>query len=117
MRKQTAIKICSEWHHGQWSALYQFASSGIYTIENHLRYLQEIETCLHPEYNLYPGFLNKKDSGNLERLKQFFILQGQTDGIYTQYKEHPVYGYLIPFIAGWVNESICEKVKALHYAI
>jgi len=117
MKTETAKNLCSLWHSGQWSALYQFASSGIYTMQNHLKYLQEVETCLHPEYNLHPGTLSKKDLGNLERLKQFFILQGQEIGIYTQYKQHPDYGYLIPFIAGWVSESISNKITALNYPI
>lgn len=117
MRHSTAIKICSNWHSGQCSAFYQFSSSGIYTTENHLRYLQEVESCLHPEYNLHPSTLNKKDAANLENLKQFFILEGQKQGIYTQYAEHPVYGYLIPFVAGFVPESVCKNVKPLQYAI
>lgn len=114
MRQNTAIKICSNWHGGQWSAFYQFSSSGIYTIENHLRYLQEVETCLHPEYNLYPGQLSKKDAANLENLKQFFILQGQKNGIYTQYTKNEQYGYLVPFIA-FTPVSLLEQVKPLQY--
>ena len=117
MRHSTAVKICSNWHGGQWSAFYQFASTGIYTVENHLRYLQEVEDCLHPEYNLHPSTLNKKDSTNLEGLKQFFILEGQKHGIYTQYATNNQYGYLMPFIAGFVPESVCANVKPLQYAI
>ena len=56
-----AKRIASEWHGGQWSSLYQFASSGEFNHENVLRYFQEIEHSLHPEYLLHPGFLTKKD--------------------------------------------------------
>ena len=117
MLKKSAIKISSNWHGGQWSALYQFASSGIYVIENHLRYLQEIEDCLHPEYALYPGTLSKKDEGNLIGLKWFFIRMGERNGIKTEYHQHLIYGYLIPFISEDTELSIYNKVQGLKYPI
>ena len=89
-----AQKICSNWHDGQWSALYQFSSSGIYSNANALRYLQEIETSLHPEYNLHPGELTKTNQQELEKLKRYF----NTHGLAVEYKSHPVYGYLIPYL-------------------
>ena len=108
MRTSTAIKLSAQWHNGQWSSLYQFASSGVYLMANCLRYLQEVESCLHPEYNLYPGFLNKKDEKDLNNLKQYFIREAKRIcDIDIQYSQHPVYGYLIPFLAGWTPISIC----------
>ena len=115
MRQSSAIKICAAWHSGQWSALYQFASSGIYTIENHLRYLQEIESDLHPEYNLHPGTLSKKDEGNLIGLKWFFIRMGERNGIKTEYHQHSIYGYQIPFLSGDTAQTVCDKIKTLTY--
>lgn len=38
--KEQAIEICSQWHGGQASALYQFASSGVYLPANN--YIAEI---------------------------------------------------------------------------
>lgn len=98
MRQKTAQQICSNWHGGQWSAYYQYASSGIYLPANHLRYLQETEDNLHPEYALHPSELTKKDERELTNLKSFFILQGEKSGIKTDFKKHPSYGYLIPYI-------------------
>lgn len=117
MRLNTAVKISSNWHGGQWSALYQFASSGVYVVENHLRYLQEIESDLHPEYNLHPGKLSKKDEGNLTGLKWFFIRMGEKNGIKTGYNKHKLYGYEIPFVYSDTDESILNKIKPLEYAI
>jgi len=117
IKKITAQKIASNWHSGQWSALYSFASTGNYCIELHLMYLKEIEDCLHPEYALFPGTLLKKDKKELIALQQYIILMGQKDGLYTQFGKHSIYGYLIPFIAGWVKNDIAIKVKPLSYPI
>jgi hypothetical protein len=110
-----AKEICDMWHGGQWSALYQFASSGVYTAENHLRYLQEIESDLHPEYNLYPGSLSKRNERELNSLKKFFINTGVKNGIYTEYAVHPVYGYNIPFVTESSNNI--DKIKQLKYLV
>ncbi len=115
MRHESAKKICSNWHGGQWSALYQFASSGEYIVENHLRYLQEVETALHPEYNLYPGELNKKDTGNLTGLKWYFIRMGERSGIKTEYHKHNLYGYYIPYISEDTPDETANKVKTISY--
>ena len=117
LRIKTAQKIASYWHDGQWSALYSFASTGKYLIELHLQYLKEIEGCLHPEYALHPGTLSKKDEKELIALQQYFIVTGQSLGIYTQYTKHNDYGYLIPFIAGWVSNDIASKVNPLSYPV
>ncbi len=116
IQDKTAVKISSEWHNGQWSALYSFASTGKYYIEKHLQYLQEIEDCLHPEYALYPGTLSKKDEKDLIALKEYFIYAGSFYGINTDYKQHPIYGYLIPFIVK-APYTVYSKINKLHYAI
>ncbi len=111
-----AQKICSNWHGGQWSSFYQFASSGVFTVENVLRYLQECEDCLHPEYALHPSILSGKDAKELNSLKRFFILTAQANNIVINFRQHPVYGYEIPFIYA-AEKEIIEKVTQLQYAI
>lgn len=115
MRHKTAVRVCSNWYGGQWSALYQFLSSGIYMPENHLRYLQEIETDLHPEYNLCPGELSKRDERELNGLKQFFIKLGEKHGLKTEYHEHELYGYLIPYLTEDTPSELAEKVNVIYY--
>lgn len=112
-----AQEICSHWHDGQYSAFYQFASSGIFTIENVLRYLQECENNLHPEYNLHPSILSVKNNKELNSLKSFFIKTANDNKIYIGWETHPVYGYEIPFISGATSQSIIDKVVGLRYAI
>lgn len=108
-----AKEICSKWHGGQWSALYQFASSGVYMVENHLRYLQETESDLHPEYNLRPGTLSKKDTAELNSLQRWFIFKGTENGLSTVWGKHHTYGYRIPYIDG--GDS--TKVEPLKYPV
>lgn len=115
IKNKTAQSICASWHGGQWSALYQFASSGIYTVENHLRYLQEIETCLHPEYNLYPGELTKTQERELTKLKSYFLMKGRENSIDTEYRKHEIYGYLIPYISDHTPDEISNKVRQIAY--
>jgi len=54
-----AMEIASHWHNGQWSALYQFASSGKILKENYQRYLNELPP---------PADLTTKDKNNIVRL-------------------------------------------------
>lgn len=115
IRTITAKNICASWHSGQWSALYQFASSGIYTMENHLRYLQEVESCLHPEYNLYPGELNKGEERELNNLKSYFIRMGEINGLKTEFHAHTLYGYLIPYLTEDTNDDLANQVKVISY--
>lgn len=114
---ETAQQTCAAWHGGQWSSLYQFASSGQYYLPNALRYLQEIEDCLHPEYALHPGTLSKKDERELNKLKLFFIGMGEADGLQFEYKTQPTYGYLIPYLLAEVPDDLAVMVTPLKYAI
>lgn len=101
MKKLSTIqKICSNWHNGQWSALYQFTSSGIYLPENHLRYLKEIQECLEPEYNLHPSTINKKYSSDLTCCIDFFTNEGNKHLLFTEWARHDIYGYKIPYLTG-----------------
>ena len=63
--KLKAKEIASDWHGGQWSALYQFASSGIYLPETHKKYLNEIAD------NIPLASLTQKRL--LRKLKAWFI--------------------------------------------
>jgi hypothetical protein len=115
MRKLTAQKLCSYWHGGQWSALYQYSSSGLYAYQNALKYLQEIETCLHPEYNLYPSVLSKKNEKELNSLKQYFTKLAKDEGIDIGWGKHSVYGYNFPYVRN--NPHCLYEIGQLIYAI
>jgi len=117
IRNVIAQKIAASWHGGQWSALYQFASSGTYLVENHLRYLQEVETELHPEYNLLPGTLPKAQEKELNRLRRYFISMGEKKGIGTNWEVHSLYGYNIPFVTEDTPKEILDKIIAISYPI
>lgn len=104
-----AQEIASLWHGSQWSALYQFASSGVYMSENHLRYLKELQEDREPEYNLRPGTISKKDDAELKMLQRYFIAKGEEKGIFTEWHKHTLYGYLIPSVTGK-----CKNVLPLY---
>lgn len=116
-KKDIAKTIAGAWHSSQSSALYQFASSGIYMIENHLRYLQEIEYALHPEYNLYPRELTKIQREQLEKLKDYLIQEGTKNGLNTTWGIHPKYGYNIPYIDENTPREIFEKIYCISYPL
>lgn len=117
MKKQTAVKICSHWHGGQWSAIYQYCSSGEFHAPNVLRYLQEIERDLHPEYDLHPSALSKKDLTDLTGLKKYFIQLAAKNGYEIAFKEHTLYGYLIPYITKYPSKEALNKVINLLYMV
>jgi len=91
-------EICAIWYDGLNSALYQFASSGVYMAENHLRYLKELQECREPEYYLYPGTISKRNDNELKSCIRFFEAKGIENNINTIWNNHPVYGYKIPYI-------------------
>jgi len=66
MKNATAQRICAEWYNGQWSALYSFASTGIFDPARRAEYLEEITTC-NPT--------TQKQRIDLFRLKIFFETQ------------------------------------------
>lgn len=107
LSKDRAKEICSNWHGGQWSSLYQFASSGVYLVENHLKYLKETQECREPEYYLHPGTISKKDDKELKKLIAFFEYKGQENGITTEWHKHSDYGYMIPYITQ-ENEKVIK---------
>ena len=66
-----ARKIASDWHGGQWSALYQFASSGVFVPENYSRYSNEINAEIERETE-YHSRITKKQSNELWQLRKYF---------------------------------------------
>lgn len=99
MRHTTAQKFCSNWHGGQTSAYYSFASTGLFIPELILCYLAETESKLiAPENNLHPFNHTKKDLKDLNNLKSFFLKHAEKSGLKIAFKKHPDYGYNIPYV-------------------
>lgn len=111
--KDRAREIANNWHGGQNSALYQFASSGTYLPESHLLYLREVQSDMEPEYYANPGVLSKKNERELNSLKKFFEFNGKENGIGTRWEKHPQYGYMVPFI----TEETKVKMRPLRMAM
>ena len=112
-----AREIANSWHGGQWSALYQFGSSGVYMPENHLRYLREVQQCFETEYKLKPSELPQKHKGELASLKRYFTFKGKENGIITVWQKHDVYGYMIPYVSPDTKEEIIKKIRPLKIAM
>lgn len=94
IKLERAKELASFWHQGQWSALYQFASSGVYLEENALHYLKEIENNLHPDYDLFPRPLTQLETKELTALKNWFL----RNGVKVEYRKDETYGYLTPYL-------------------
>jgi len=65
-RKRAQV-IAAQWHGGQWSALYSFASTGQYLPELHDQYLKEIDT------DICERFTSPKHSKELYHLQTYFL--------------------------------------------
>ena len=68
---KNAIAIAGDWHGGQWSALYSFASTAVVRNDKMNIYLSEIED------NISSKGIKKKEIQRLEKLKRFFILKSR----------------------------------------
>jgi hypothetical protein len=68
---KNAMVIARDWHGGQWSALYAFASSAIIRNDNINIYLSEIED------NISHKDLKNTERNRLEKLKRFFIIKSR----------------------------------------
>lgn len=94
MKEHKAKQIAAKWHSGQWSALYQFSSSGFYQA-NILRYVWEVKQCMLPEFfSVYPQELTKKDKNELQNLMRYFIERSR---VKIEWTKHPNYGYPVPY--------------------
>jgi hypothetical protein len=111
--KNRAKEICSNWHNGQWSALYQFGSSGVFLIESTLIYLKEVQECLEPEYNLHPSSLSKAHEKELNSLKNFFLFKAREVGLIIEFNKHNIYGYQIPCIKENLHSQNLKSLKLL----
>ena len=116
IKTERAQQIASYWHDGQHSALYQLCSGGFY-LPNTLRYLKEIERCLHPEYALYPSFLTKKEFSELTSLKNWVLREAKKHSVDIEFTEHNIYGYLIPYVSAYVSDEIAAQITPLTYLI
>lgn len=115
LRHATAQKIATEWYAGVMSGLYFFSSTGKYDIYYHLWYLKEVEGLLHPEYDLHPSELSKRSAMNLEKLKEFFLRQGDNAGIKTEWIKRPNYGYMLPKLHPDTNPQLVGQVDIPTY--
>ena len=102
-------KVCASWHGGQWSALYQFASSGIFIHDNILRYLRELQECREPEYYLYPCTISKHDDLKLSACQRWFEKQY---GSKIVWEHHPIYGYMVPCLAEH-DDTVTKLILAI----
>lgn len=67
------FRTASEWHSGQWSALYSYSSTGEIHGEDHKDdLLREIDSCLSRAQSISPrngGFLSRGTMSALEHLR------------------------------------------------
>ena len=95
--EQRAKEICDAWHGGQWSAIYQYASSGIFVRDNALRYVMEVLKDMYPEYwCAWETDVPTKDMRELRSLVRYFIKVARENDIPITLEKHPVYGYEFP---------------------
>ena len=97
---ERAREIAGQWHGGQWSGLYQFASSGIFVPQSILHYLHEVQHggIDAPELALHPYSLTVKDRSELESLLRYFLKRAQENDIAIFWKYHSQYGYIYPTV-------------------
>jgi hypothetical protein len=87
-------KACANWHGGQWSSLYQFASSGVYEVSNALNYVREIQdTINNQEHAPRPYEYSKRDVTRLEWMIQAFRQLAFDNGVFLYESKHSFYGY------------------------
>lgn len=93
--KEKAKLIASEWHGGQWSALYQYSSSCEFVKENALDYINECVGCKQPG----KIELHKYDILKLDMLIRYFIKEAAKHDItikFTKYDGHEILWVVIP---------------------
>lgn len=98
--KKTALKIATNWHGGQCSPLYSFASSGKLSTENSMLIIEEvIQNLISPECALHPYQLSKKDKTDLNNLKNYLIAEFEKLGVSIKLGKD-FYGFEIPILYG-----------------
>ena len=99
-----AIELCRLWHGGQWSALYQFSSSGMIIKQNALWYIEEIlQEMYKPETSLIPFIRSQKDRNELIKLKNYFLNKLDKINISISFK-NDFYGFPFPYLVNDDNE-------------
>lgn len=112
MKNETAKRIASNWHGGQWSALYSFASSGQLDVETSLIIVEEVtQEILQPELALRPFFRSKKEQNELIKLRQFFIDYFKKEYATDIRIGKDYYGNEMPFLYG-TNHNV-RSIKRL----
>lgn len=84
--KKKAIEIARRWHGGQWSALYQYASSGEFVKERSVEYIKECVDCKYPSKNnvVHPKYKIKE----LDQLIRYFIKEAAGHDITIRATKH-----------------------------
>jgi aromatic ring hydroxylase len=96
LKTQKSRRIASAWHGGQWSSFYQYASSGVFVIENTLLYIKEcLDNLQAGEFAAIPYELKKKDRKELEYLLKYFLNEAKKNGIEVIEGKHSFYGYTV----------------------
>lgn len=102
--QKTAQRIAADWHGGQWSQLYSFASTGKINTEFALWLIEEvIQEQIRPETALKPYHLSKKDSKDLASLREFLILKAKTDNDIDIRITKDFYGFDLPYLFASVH--------------
>ena len=105
------------WHAGEHSALYHFATQGLFQPQKSIRYLWEILQHLQNEYFLKcPRSLTTLQVSQLHSLQLYFENEIRScTSIQVTYKEHPVYGYLYPdAVSGYEDIVSFEVIELPH---
>lgn len=96
-------KIASYWHGGQWSAMYQLASSGVFLRENTLQYLWEANAELIQYGRIHEIILSKAKRNELRAFIKGIEALAKQHGIEVEWAEHPIYSYSFPVIVGKID--------------
>ena len=99
-------KIAENWHSGLHSAMYQFASSGVFVKENTLRYLWEAQAELINYGKLREGKLSISKNASLKSFIKGMEQLAKENGILIEWDEHIFYSYKFPVVANQVNFNI-----------
>ena len=118
IRNKTAQRLCNDWHTGQWSSLYQFASTGTWILANHLLYLQEIQQAIEqPKFALRPYDHKVGNRKDLINLREYFEKRGNEAGPRTLWRRHETYGYWMPFLHWDVPGELANIVTKPTYIV
>lgn len=111
--EKRALEIAGQWHGGQWSALYSFASSGEMFTQFSLEYINECVNNIQSEYHTSKSvYQSEKDKRELKSLIRFFLKFLQ-DAVNIEFVIHPNYGYTFPQLSQNNDLEVFELVNGL----